>query len=147
MVRFDDLGNLNDEQFLRTVGLSRECFAILIEKISTQIDKEKKENPIKKRGIKGSFLLEDKVLVTLYYLRHYPTLEALSGIFQISTSYAHEIYQKYSTMMVKIFNVEGAKSLTSEALETVLIDVTEQEIERPKKGQKEYYSGKKKSTP
>ena len=50
-------------------------------------------------------------------------------------------------MMVKIFNVDGAKSLTSETLETVLIDVTEQEIERPKKGQKEYYSGKKKSIP
>ena len=47
--------------------------------------------------------------------------------------------------MVKIFNVDGAKSLTSETLETVLIDVTEQEIERPKKGQKEYYSGKKKA--
>jgi hypothetical protein len=40
--------------------------------------------------------------------------------------------------------VNLGKSLTSEALETVLIDVTEQEIERPKQGQKEYYSGKKK---
>lgn len=147
MVRFDEIENLNDEQFLRTVGLSRECFVILVEKISIQLDKEKKENPIKKRGIKGLFLLEDKVLVTLYYLRHYPTLESLSGIFQISRSYVHRIYQKYSTMMVKIFNVDGAKSLTSETLETVLIDVTEQEIERPKKGQKEYYSGKKKSIP
>ena len=67
MVRFDELGNLNDEQFLRTVGLSRECFVILVEKISIQLDKENKENPIKKRGIKGLFLLEDKVLVTLYY--------------------------------------------------------------------------------
>lgn len=144
MVKFDELGNLNDEQFLRTVGLSRKCFSELIKKINVETDKNQQENPITKRGIKGSFSLEDKILVTLYYLRHYPTLETLSGIFQISTSYVHDIYQKYSTMMVKIFHVEGAKSLTSEALETVLIDVTEQEIERPQKGQKEYYSGKKK---
>ena len=52
MVRFDELGNLNDEQFLRTVGLSRECFVILVEKISIQLDKEKKENPIKKKRYK-----------------------------------------------------------------------------------------------
>ena len=46
--------------------------------------------------------------------------------------------------MVKLLHVEGAKSLISDTLTTVLMDVTEQEIERPKKGQKEYYSGKKK---
>ena len=47
--------------------------------------------------------------------------------------------------MVNLFHVEGAKSLTSDTLTTVLMDVTKQEIERPKKGQKKYYSGKKKT--
>ena len=144
MVKFEQINTLNDEQFLRIVGLPQKCFKTLVEKIKYQIERDKQEKPIKKRGIKGSVILEDKILITLYYLRHYPTLEVLGGVFQISKSYAHQIYKKYSSMMVNIFHVEGSKSLTSETLATILIDVTEQEIERPKKGQQEYYSGKKK---
>jgi len=145
MVKFEKLKTLNNEQFLRIVGLPQKCFNTLVEKINDQIERNKKENPIKNRGVKGSVTLEDKILITLYYLRHYPTLEVLGGIFQISKSYAHTIYKKYSSMMVKIFHVEGSKSLTSETFATILIDVTEQEIERPKKCQQEYYSGKKKT--
>jgi hypothetical protein len=144
MVKFEELEKLSDKKFLRVVGLPRGCFISLVEKINLEIEQEKNQKPMKKRGVKGAFLLEDKILVTLYYLRHYPTLESLAGIFSISTSYVHNIYKKYSKMMVKLFHVEGAKSLISDTLTTVLMDVTEQEIERPKKGQKEYYSGKKK---
>ena len=36
------------------------------------------------------------------------------------------------------------KSLSQKEAESLLIDATEQPIERPKKGQKHYYSGKKK---
>jgi len=143
VVKFDELERFSDELFLRTVGLPRGCFKILAEKVQAKIDAEKAKKPLTKRGLKGTFPIEDKILVTLYYLRHYPTLESLAGIFSISKSYVHTIYHKYSSIMVKIFHVEGAKSLSSETLKTVLMDVTEQPIERPKKGQKEYYSGKK----
>ena len=146
MVRFDELNRFSNELFLRTVGLSRECVEVLVEKIRTKVDEEKEKRPLTKRGLKGIFTIEDKILVTLYYLRHYPTLESLAGIFSISKSYVHTIYHKYSSIMVKIFHVEGAKSLNPETLTTVLMDVTEQPIERPKKGQKEYYSGKKNGT-
>ncbi len=145
MLHFAELEILDDDKFRRMVGLPRACFISLIKKIKAEIKKDKLLNPMKNRGLKGAFSLENKILVTLYYLRHYPTLETLAGIFSISTTYVHNIYKKYSSMMVKIFHVEGAKSLTSEALTTVLMDVTEQEIERPKKGQKKYYSGKKKT--
>jgi hypothetical protein len=144
MVVFEELNKLNSKQFLRVVGLPRDCFTSLVEKINHEMERHKIENPMSKRGVKGSFLLEDKILVTLYYLRHYPTLESLAGIFSICTSYVHTIYKKYSSLMVKLFHVEGTKSLTSKTLTAVLMDVTEQEIERPKKNQKEYYSGKKK---
>lgn len=144
MVKFNKLEKLSDKKFRCMVGLPRHCFTSLVEKINLEIEQQKILKPMTKRGIKGAFLLEDKILITLYYLRHYPTLESLCGIFSISTSYVHSIYKKYSSMMVKLFHVEGAKSLTSDTLTTVLMDVTEQEIERPKKGQKAYYSGKKK---
>lgn len=144
MLIFRKLDKLSDKKFLRMVGLPKQCFSTLVEKIKIEIEQQQIGKPIMNRGIKGTFLLEDKILVTLYYLRHYPTLESLGGIFSISTSYVHKIYKKYSSIMVKLFHVEGAKSLTSATLTTVLMDVTEQEIERPTKGQKKYYSGKKK---
>ncbi len=107
----------------------------------------KLKKPLKKRGLNGAFLEEDKILITLYYLRHYPTLEVLAGIFSISKSYVHKIYHKYSSILVKLFHVKGAKALNTESLTTILMEVTEQPIERPTHGQQEYYSGKKNNTP
>jgi hypothetical protein len=143
MVKFSELNSLNDELFQRIVGLPRMCFTTLVKKVKNEIESDKLKNPLKKRGLNSSFPEEDKILITLYYLRHYPTLEVLAGIFSISKSYVHIIYHKYSSMLVKLFHVEGAKALNTEALTTILMDVTEQPIERPKHGQKEYYSGKK----
>jgi hypothetical protein len=46
------------------------------------------------------------------------------------------------------FALPSKRVLLTEAskIEVILVDATEQEIERPKKGQKEYYSGKKNVT-
>jgi len=147
MVKFSDLNSLNDELFQRTVGLPKYCFMTLVKKVKDEIESDKIKNPLKKRGLNGTFPEEDKILITLYYLRHYPTLEVLAGIFSISKSYVHIIYHKYSSILVKLFHVEGAKALNTESLTTILMDVTEQPIERPKHGQKEYYSGKKNNIP
>ena len=68
-------------------------------------------------------------------------------MFSVSSSYANDIYHQYLSIMVNALHVEGARSLKLQNLESILIDVTEQPIERPKKGQKAYYSGKKNSTP
>ena len=46
-----------------------------------------------------------------------------------------------------MFNLPGKKILNriqNEEIETVVVDVSEHEIERPKKKQKKYYSGKQK---
>jgi len=143
MIKFSKLNSLNDELFQRIVGLPRIGFMTLLKKVENEIKSDKLKHPLKKRGLNGAFLEEDKILITLYYLRHYPTLEVLAGIFSISKSYVHTIYHKYSSILVKLFHVEGAKALNNAALTTILMDVTEQPIERPTHGQKEYYSGKK----
>jgi len=100
---------------------------------------------LKKRGLKKSKLsLEDVVLLTFYYLRHYPTFKNLSNIFDISESYCYKIYYKIVRILAKVGTLPNRKSLLENPPETLIIDVTEQPIERPIKGQKQYYSGKKK---
>jgi hypothetical protein len=106
---------------------------------------EKERNPLKKRGLQKSELsLEDRVLLTIYYLTNYPTFENLAHIFEISESYCHKIYSRYAKYLAKVETLPNRRKLLENPPETVIIDVTEQPIERPVKGQKPYYSGKKK---
>ena len=100
---------------------------------------------MKQRGLKESKLsLEDRVLLTLYYLRHYPIFINLANIFDISESYCYKIYFCYSRILAKVENLPNRKNLLENPPDTLIIDVTEQPIERPVKDQKPYYSGKKK---
>jgi len=100
---------------------------------------------LKKRGLKNSELsLEERVLLTIYYLRHYPTFANLADVFEISESYCHKIYSRYAKNFVKVETLPNRKNLLKNPDDTLIIDVTEQAIERPVKGQKPYYSGKKK---
>ena len=133
------------ENFKRLTGLSKENFRHLCSKVDIYVKEEKERNPLKKRGVKKSELsLEDRVLLTIYYLRHYPTFANLADVFEISESYCHKIYSRYTRILVKVETLSNRKNLLENPPETVIIDVTEQPIERPIKWQKPYYSGKKK---
>ena len=57
-------------------------------------------------GLKKSKLIcEDRILLTLYYLRHYPTLMNLANLFEISESYCNKIYSRYSKILTKVENL------------------------------------------
>ncbi|MDO9140077.1 MAG: transposase family protein [Methylobacter sp.] len=134
----------NPKEFMRTVGLSKEDFQHLNDKLAAYIDTQKALYPLTKRGRKDSKLsLEDRLLLTLYYLRHYPTLINLGAVFGISESYCHRIYSRTARMLAKVERLPNRKALLEDPAATLAIDVSEQAIERPVKSQKAYYSGKK----
>ena len=83
-------------------------------------------------------------IIVFFYLRHYPTFSELGRQFGITESYANKTYHLVSDILVKLKNVPNRKVLFEGGLEKILVDVTEQQIERPLKKQKDYYSGKKK---
>lgn len=144
MTPYAQLPTNNPEEFMRTVGLSPEDFRHLNEKLSTYLEEQKALNPLTRRGRKDSkLILEDRLLLTLYYLRHYPTLINLGAVFGISESYCHKIYTRTARVLVKVEKLPSRKALLQEATTTLAIDVSEQPIERPVKNQKAYYSGKK----
>ncbi len=144
MTPYAQLPTNNPEEFMRTVGLSPEDFRHLNEKLSTYLEEQKALKPLTRRGRKGSkLILEYRLLLTLYYLRHYPTLINLGAVFGISESYCHKIYTRTARVLVKVEKLPNRKALLQEATTTWVIDVSEQPIERPAKNQKAYYSGKK----
>ena len=91
--------------------------------------------------------MTDRLLLTFTYLRHYPTFARLGMEFGISESYANKLYHQILDVLVKVLSLKNRKHLLESNLQTIIIDVTEQPIERPTKGQRVYYSGKKNGTP
>lgn len=145
MKKYQKIQAETPENFKRLTGLSKENFQHLCSKVDIYLKAEKERNPLKKRGLNTSELsLEDRVLLTIYYLRHYPTFANLADVFEISESYCHKIYSRYTKILVRVETLPNRKKLILNPPETLIIDVTEQPIERPVKDQKPYYSGKKK---
>ena len=93
---------------------------------------------------------EDKLFVTLKYLREYRTMDSIAaeygvckGTICLSIQWVEDTLEKDGA-----FALPGKRVLKrkSSSIEYIVVDVTESPINRPKKDQKEYYSGKKNAT-
>jgi hypothetical protein len=148
MKRFETLRHRPPRKFVRAVGMTLDQFLTVRDKIVAGIHAEQEAQPMKKRGKKAITLtVEDKVLLTLTYLRHYPTFEQLGDQFGICESYAHKVYQQYLDRLVRVCRLPGRKALLDEGIGAILVDVTEQPVERPTQQQGAWYSGKKNGIP
>ena len=133
---------------LRQIGISLDQFYLLLSKLEKEIANDLDKNPMKKRGSRSrDITIEDKLLLTLTYLRHYPTFLNLGNMFNISESYANKIYHKITNYLIKFIHAKKTDDLLWDDVTTVIVDAAEQPMERPVKKQKSYYSGKKNAIP
>ena len=101
-------------------------------------------------GRKKELLLEDQLMMLLMYYRLYISQEFLGIIFNLHNCNVSRQINYLNPLLAQIFKIPTKKVSLSEAKLTeneiieFFVDATEQQIERPKKGQKHYYSGKKK---
>lgn len=90
----------------------------------------------------------DQLLVALQYWREYRTYFHIAQDWDISEATVCRIIRRVETALMQSgrFRIPGKKHLVQgfQPPDVILIDVTETPIERPKKRQKRYYSGKKK---
>ena len=141
---FNLVSTMSESDFKRDTGLSLESFKIVLKKVKDRMLEIYRENPMSKRGRKSSINIENRLLLTLYYIRKYPVFFDLGKLFKISESYAQKIYFKTSDILAHVLHVGNRKELEGDQFSSIIIDASEQQIERPKKNQKYYYSGKKK---
>ena len=133
--------------YLRQIGITEKQFSVLLTRLEGVITEYLKANRLKNRGLKSKVMTtEKKLLLTLTYLRHYPTFINLGERFGISESYAYKIYNKTVDHLIKFIHPKKLNELTLDDVHTVVVDAAEQAIERPVKKQKSYYSGKKNDT-
>ena len=132
-------------EFTRLVGVNYGTFQIILQKLEQQIQQYKQQKPMRQRGRKSGLSVADQLLLTLLYLRQYHTFLQLGELFAISESYAQKRYTFIVKRLLLALDLPDEKALTGKNL-TLLMDVTEQEIERPVKKQRSFYSGKKNGT-
>lgn len=136
--------NLKPDQFQRRFGIKIETLKAMVNALEVFAV----ENPKDRRGRRTILTLEEQVLVALEYWREYRTYFHIGTNWGVSESTICRIVTDIESTLMKTgkFRIPGKKALlkNSDYPEFVVMDVTETAIERPKKKQKKYYSGKKK---
>jgi hypothetical protein len=151
--------------FGHLTGITVAVFDALAEVVVPAVEAAHKkglERPDRKRAIGGGddfdLPLIDHVLVTIVWLRQYPTQEVLGFLFGVSDSTAKRAVDRClpvlekagkDTMRMPDPGRGRRKKLPALLKDTpglaVVIDSFEQRTQRPKRRQRAYYSGKKKA--
>jgi hypothetical protein len=124
---------LTDKQFKRLFGVQKNTFYRMQTILQTQWVKQHK------RGGKHlqRLQVEDKLLLSLQYWREYRTMEHLAYEYGTVKSYIHKSMVWVENTLIRdgTFSLPGKNALIAgeNKPRTILIDVTESPIERPKK--------------
>jgi len=143
-MRYEDLKEFKNEEFRRLTGIKRTTFEKMVD-ILKEAEKKKKA-----KGCKPNILrIEERLLMTLEYLREYRTYFHIATSYKISESACYRNIRWVEDTLIKHpdFALPGRKSLlkNDEEYDVVLIDATESPIERPKKNKSTIIPVKRKS--
>jgi predicted DNA-binding protein YlxM (UPF0122 family) len=91
--------------------------------------------------------VEDKLYISLKYLREYRTMDSIAADYCVSKSTVCESIQWVENTLAqdKTFSLPGKRVLKrkSAAIEYIVVDITESPINRPKKTKKSTIQGKR----
>jgi Helix-turn-helix of DDE superfamily endonuclease len=145
-MKYEKISGLGNDRFRRLTGVKRETFNRMVE-ILRIADRETKS----RGGRKNTCSLEDRLLMTLEYLREYRTYFHVSQSYGVSESTAYKTVKWVEETLIKHpdFSLPGRKALSKSdsEYELILIDATETPIERPKKNKSGTIQVRKKGTP
>jgi len=131
------------ETFRRLTGVEVSHFYEIAEKIRPLWEERRDnfEEGGRKHSLQGH---ENHLLAMLLYYRCYVTYEFISYFFNCHETTVIRSVKRIEEISVRVVHIEKKREITLEDAEYLIIDATEQPVQRPKKGQKKYYSGKKK---
>jgi len=132
--------------FKRLYGVKPDTFSKMLSILQKEFD-----NMHKSGGKPPKLKPEDKLYVTLKYLREYRTMDSIAAEYGVCKGTVCLAIQWVEDTLMKdgTFKLPGKRVLKrkSSSIQYIVVDVTESPINRPKNDQKEYYSGKKNATP
>ena len=132
MQKYEAVSKLSPTEFRRLTGVQKTTFVEMVE-----IVKETENKRTSRRGKPPHLSIEDRLLMTLEYLREYRTYFHLGQSYGLSESacYRNCRWMEDTLIKSKTFSLPGKKALlkSNAEFEVILIDATESPIERPKK--------------
>jgi hypothetical protein len=129
-MRYEILKKLSLGQFKRLTGVSKPTFEVMVSTLSASL------NRAGKRGGQNKLSVPDQLLVTLEYWREYRTYFHIGQSWGIHESTVYRIVRKVETILLasQQFHLPSRQCVRqTPSLAVVVVDVTEIEIERPKK--------------
>jgi len=127
-MRYETIEHLKDTDFKRLTGVQRETFDLMLKVV---------EKSLRDFGRPTKLSRADQLLLTLMYWREYRTEFHIAQSYGISEATVCRTIQKIENALVRSgkFRLPGKKTLQASdtVFEVVLVDVSEQAIERTKK--------------
>jgi len=141
-MRYETIEHLKESDFKRLTGVQRETFDQMLKVV---------EKSLRDFGRPTKLSRADQLLMTLMYWREYRTEFHIAQSYGISEATVCRTIQKVENALVRSgkFRLPGKKTLQASdtAFEVVLVDVSEQPIERPKKAKNGITAAKRSVTP
>jgi IS5 family transposase len=129
--------------FVRLTGLTVAEFETVLGRVRVAWDAQEGKKAVSGRphALMG---LENHLLALLVYYRSYTTQEFIGYIFGCDAAAICRGIKRLEPLLAGVMAIKKDRTLRKEEVEVLLIDATEQPIERPTRGQRKHYSGKKK---
>ncbi len=142
-----EVKTLKSTDFKRLTGVTNSTFQLLVEAVNEYDTSVRKRG---RTGRKSHLITEDKLLLTLMYLREYRTMFHIGVAYGLSESNVCRTIKFVEQALINhpSLHLPGKRVLTQSdnTFEVVLIDVAETPIERPKKNNATITRAKRKST-
>lgn len=131
-MKYKKIKNLSEEKFRRETGVKKKTFSLMI-----KIIKENEERKKKLGGRPNKLPVEERLLMTLEYLREYRTYFHISNSYGVDESVCYRNIKNIENILIKSNNFSLPKKkellMNENNIEVILVDASESPIERPKK--------------
>ena len=141
-MRYKEIKDRTDKDFKRLTGVEHQTFRQMVEVL---------ESELPNFGRPPKLSRADQLLLTLMYWREYRTQFHIAQAYDISESAVCRTIQKIENALINSgqFRLPGKKALqpSDMVIEIVVVDATEQPIERPKKNNGGTIAARRSDTP
>lgn len=141
-MKYETIQDLKDSDFKRFTGVERETFGEMLKVV---------EKELGQFGRPPKLSRADQLLLTLMYWREYRTEFHIAQSYGVSEATVCRTIHKVEDALLrsKKFRLPGKKALqpSDTVFEVILVDVSEQPVERPKKARNSTTAAKRSATP
>ena len=143
MKKLEQIEKITDEKFQRIFGVKRNTFFVMLDKLNQQFIESHK-----KGGRPPKINPLNRLCIFLAYYRNYRTMEDIANEYEISVSTTYDIIKLVEKTLSSCeeFKLPDKQKLKEDEPNIVVIDATECEIKRLKKGQQNITAERKRNT-